>query len=232
MARIEGPILVTGGRRGLGAAMAEALAQAGAAVYASSRNGPAELKVARPGEIVPVRLDVRDGAQVKALFDDFDRAGVALTALINNAGVGYFRPFSELSIAELDEMLQTNLRGAFLCAQAAFQRFRSQGGGRIVNIGSICDHTALPENSGYAASKYGLRGLSEVIAQEGKAHGIRVSLVSPGAVWSDIWQGREGFHKEDMLAPADVAETIVDLLSRPQRVWLAQVTILPPKGIL
>ena len=232
MGRIDGSILVTGGRRGLGAAMAEALALAGAAVYASSRTGPAELKVAGPGEIVPVRLDVREEAQVEALFESFDRAGVALTALINNAGVGYFRPFSELKLAELDEMLDTNLRGAFLCAQAAFLRFRRQGGGRIVNIGSICDHTALPENSGYAASKYGLRGLSEVIAQEGKAHGIRVSLVSPGAVWSDIWQGREGFKKEDMLAPADVAETIVDLLSRPQRVWLAQVTILPLKGIL
>lgn len=225
-------MLVTGGRRGLGRAMAEALASAGAAVYASSRSATKAITLAQPGQIAEVPLDVRSEESVRALFEGLDRVGAKLTALINNAGVGTFKPFTALTAAELREMLDTNLVGAFLCAQEAFRRFQAQGGGRIVNIGSICDQQPIVECSAYSASKYGLRGLSEVLGQEGKAHGIRVSLVSPGAVYTDIWEGRSGFSANDMLHPEDIAETIVDLLARPARVWLEQVTILPPRGVL
>jgi NADP-dependent 3-hydroxy acid dehydrogenase YdfG len=111
-------------------------------------------------------------------------------------------------------------------------RMRARGGGRIINMGSIADHRAIAGNSAYAASKFGLRGLSLTLAEEGADCGVRVSLVSPGAVATAIWADRDGFDPTEMLQPRDVAETVLDIVRRPLSVRLDEVRLLPPKGVL
>jgi NAD(P)-dependent dehydrogenase (short-subunit alcohol dehydrogenase family) len=228
-------VLVTGGTRGLGLAIANALAAQGARVITTSRRSNVRLHPStqlKPGEIFVANLDVTKEKTVDQLFSWIDRAFKSLDVLINNAGVGVFKPTDQISSAEWHTTIDTNLTGSFLCAQAAFRLMKKQKSGRIINIGSICDHVALPDNIAYAASKYGLRGLTEVLNEDGKGFGIRATLVSPGAVYTEIWHGRKGFKRQDMLEPSDVAEAIVDIARKPARVRIDEIRIVPPKGIL
>jgi short-subunit dehydrogenase len=155
-----------------------------------------------------------------------------LYGLVNNAGVGTFKPIVDLSLAEFEETLKTNLTGSFLCMREAARRMKSKGGGRIIQIGSISDHLTLPENGAYAASKFGTRALVGVLNEELKHHGVHCSLVSPGATLTEIWQGRSGFDPNDMISPDDIATTVTDILMRPKGVRIDEVKILPSKGVL
>ena len=109
---------------------------------------------------------------------------------------------------------------------------KEQGGGRMINIASVAGYIPIPENGAYGTSKYGVRGFSEILNEEGKPYNIRVSIVSPGVVFTDMSKERSGFHREDMLRPEDVAETVLDIAKRPLHVRIDEVKILPPKGIL
>jgi NAD(P)-dependent dehydrogenase (short-subunit alcohol dehydrogenase family) len=129
-------------------------------------------------------LDVRDEASVTHCFQALYKQYGRLDVLINNAGIGVFRPFEDISLAEWDDVLRTNLTGAFLCCRAAFPLLRNTGGGRIINIGSVADRVPLAGNAAYGASKFGLRGLSQILSEEGKDDRIRVTHLSLGAVYT------------------------------------------------
>lgn len=226
-------VVVTGGLRGLGQAMAQAMAREGAAVWATSRKASETQKGSpQPGEVREARLDVTDEASVTALFSRVVAAHGRLDVLVSNAGSGVFKPMEEMSLAEWEQVLSTNLTGAFLCCREAFRQMKAQGGGRIIVIGSIAAYVPLAGNTAYGASKWGLRGLCASLSEEGKAHGVRVSIVHPGATWTEIWHGREGFSAEDMLQPEDVAQSVLDIASRPLHVRIDEVRIVPPKGVL
>ncbi|MDY7228192.1 SDR family oxidoreductase [Hyalangium rubrum] len=227
-------VVVTGGVRGLGRTMADFMAREGAAVWVTSRQAPPPHPslVAAAGEVRAVRLDVTDEASVKELFAQVDAAYGRLDVLVNNAGVGVFKPVVETTLAEWDTMLRTNLTGTFLCSKEAFRRMQRQGGGRIITIASVSGYIPIVENGAYGASKYGVRGFCKILNEEGKAHSIRVSLVSPGAAYTDIWEGREGFDPRDMLQPEDIAESVLDIARRPLHVRIDEVKLLPPKGVL
>ncbi|WP_235885671.1 SDR family oxidoreductase [Paenibacillus cymbidii] len=227
-------VVITGGVRGLGRTMADYMAAEGAAVWVTSRTAPepSAALAARPGEVKPVRLDVTDEASVLELFRQVDAAYGRLDVLVNNAGVGAFKPVVDTTLAEWEWMLRTNLTGAFLCSKEAFRRMKEQGGGRIIAIASVSGYIPIAENGAYGASKYGLRGFCDILNEEGKRHNVRVSVVSPGAVYTDIWEGREGFDPGDMLQPEDVAETVLDIARRPLHVRIDEVKLLPPKGVL
>ncbi|RXT04549.1 SDR family oxidoreductase [Ammoniphilus sp. CFH 90114] len=227
-------VLITGGTRGLGKSISTLLAKEGASVLVTSRNAEPTLwkTPVKSGEIQDLHLDVTNEEEVKQVFEHLASVQGRLDILINNAGVGIFKSIEETTLTEWNEVIQTNLTGVFLCSREAFKTMKKQNGGRIINISSVAGYLPIPENGAYGSSKFGVRGLSAILNEEGKPYNIRVSIVSPGAIQTDMSKDRTSFCSEDMLQPEDVAETVLDISKRPLHVRIDEVKILPPKGIL
>jgi NAD(P)-dependent dehydrogenase (short-subunit alcohol dehydrogenase family) len=213
--------VVTGASRGIGAATAEAIASAGAHVVLAARDGEALDAVAARirdagGEATPAPTDVSDASDVERLFAAAQQAG-PLTALVCAAGVLVPAPFEQTTPEIWEQTLGVNLTGSFLCCRAAFTAMRAAGGGRIVNIGSLSGVYATEKFEGltaYNVSKYGVIGLTESIATEGKAHGVSAICVSPGAVDTEMLRLANPELRPG-LTPVDVAQLIVALLDSP-----------------
>jgi NAD(P)-dependent dehydrogenase (short-subunit alcohol dehydrogenase family) len=213
--------VVTGASRGIGAATAEALAAAGAHVVLAARDRQALAAVAgrirdAGGRGVPAPADVSNVDDVERLFAIAGDAGTP-AALVCAAGVLTSVPFAETTPGIWAETLGVNLTGAFLCCRAAFIAMRAAGEGRIVNIGSLSGVYATEKFPGLAAynvSKYGVIGLTEAIAVEGRQHGISAICVSPGAVDTEMLR-RANPALRPGLTPGDVAELILALLDSP-----------------
>ena len=213
--------VVTGASRGIGAAAAVALAAAGAHVVLAARDraalgGVAGLIGDAGGQATPVPADVSDEAAVERLFAEVSGIG-QVSALVCAAGVLTPALFAETSTAMWDETVGVNLRGTFLCCRAAFTAMVPAGEGRILNFGSLSGVYATEKFPGLAAynvSKYGVIGLTEAIAVEGKQHGISAICLSPGAVDTEMLR-RANPELRPGLTPDDVAELIVALLNSP-----------------
>jgi NAD(P)-dependent dehydrogenase (short-subunit alcohol dehydrogenase family) len=213
--------LVTGASRGIGAATAEAIAAAGARVALAARDGDALETVAdriraAGGEATPVPTDVSSIEEVERLFDALAATG-PVTALVCAAGVLTPAPFAETTPELWERTLAVNLTGSFLCCRSAFTAMRDAGGGRIVNIASLSGVYATEKFPGLAAynvSKFGVIGLTEAIATEGRELGISAVCLSPGAVDTEML-ARANPELRPGLTPADVAELIVALLDSP-----------------
>lgn len=227
------PILVTGASRGIGRAIAAACAERGGRVIGTSRQAPPPAGDApRAGQVDLVHLDLSDRKSVDSLFDWLEELALGLGVLVNNAGIGVFGPLETLSPEDWERVLTVNLTGAFLCTQRALPIMKRQGGGRIINVGSVADHTPFESCAAYCASKYGLRGLTEVTTEEGKANRVFATLVSPGAVATEIWSERPEFDLSDMLTPETIARMVAHVAGEPLEVRLDRIDILPPKGTL
>jgi 3-oxoacyl-[acyl-carrier protein] reductase len=179
--------VVTGGGRGLGAAIAEELAAQGAAVAVADRDaelvcGTAERLVSGGGHATAHVADVVDPQQVAALFDEVLVAHDRLDVLVNNAGIGAVAPAEELSYEQWSRTLAVNLTGTFLCAQGAARHMLPAGRGVIVNIGSVFAASGMPMRAAYAASKHAVVGLTKALAVEWAARGIRVVAIDPAYV--------------------------------------------------
>jgi NAD(P)-dependent dehydrogenase (short-subunit alcohol dehydrogenase family) len=213
--------VITGASRGIGAATAAAVAAAGAHVVLAARDGAALDGLAgrirgAGGQATPVPTDVSDEAEVERLFATVTGIG-PLSALVCAAGVLTPAPFATTTSAMWDETLGVNLTGTFLCCRAAFTAMMGAGEGRLINIGSLSGVYATEKFPGLAAynvSKYGVIGLTEAIAVEGKEHGISAICLSPGAVDTDMLR-RANPALRPGLTPGDVAELIVALLDSP-----------------
>ncbi len=207
--------LITGAGRGIGAATARRFAAAGAAVAICART-PTQLDEtaaairAQGGEVLALAGDISDAAFVARLFAATQARWGRLDVLVNNAGVIDVRPFLDLDPATWDHILNVNLRAAYLCSQAAFQQMAGQGGA-ILNISSLSGVRGtekFPGFTAYIVSKYGLLGLTESLAVEGKPYGIRVNAVSLGAVDTAMLAQAAPFLKTDT-TPDQVAETLL-----------------------
>ncbi len=213
--------LVTGASRGIGAATAEAIAAAGARVVLAARDSEALDAVAAGirsagGEAMAVPTDVSKSAEVERLVAAAGRAG-PLAALVCAAGELTRASFLETTPEIWDQTLAVNLTGAFLCCRAAFAAMRQAEEGRIVTISSLSGVYATEKFPGLAAynvSKYGVIGLTEAIAVEGKEHGISAICISPGAVDTEMLR-RANPALRPGLTPGDVADLIVALLDSP-----------------
>ena len=220
--------LVTGAGSGIGSGIAAALARAGCRVavnYHDTPDGAVQTVAAirqSGGEAFAVHGDVRISGAVKAMVDEVVERTGALDVLVNNAGVQTWTPFLDVSEEEWDLVIDTNLKGCFLCTQAAARQMKVRGRGTIVNIGSGCNKVPFPQLVAYTASKGGIEMLTKVAAVELGPHGIRVNCVAPGAIdiertrleeanYAETWGrvtplGRVG-------VPKDVAEAVVFLAS-------------------
>jgi len=213
--------VVTGASRGIGAATARALAGAGAHVVLAARDHDALAEVATTiraagGNATPVRADVSKPGDVEQLFAVAGQAG-QLAALVCAAGVLTSAPLAETTLEIWEDTLGVNLTGSFLCCRAAFTAMRAAGEGRIVNISSLSGIYATEKFPGLAAynvSKYGVIGLTEAIAVEGRQHGISAICVSPGAVDTQMLR-RANPELRPGLTPGDVAKLILALLDSP-----------------
>lgn len=234
MARV---CIVTGGTRGIGWAVAEALLAGGdeVAITGTSpeRVADAERRLAEApgaaGRVMGIRCDVRDAAGVDAAIAAVVARFGGLDVLVNNAGVGMGVPVAELSHDEWHRILETNLTGVFNCCHAAIPHLKAGGGGWIVNVSSLASKNPFPGGAAYCASKAGLNAFSDALMQEVRYDNIRVCCVLPGSV-ATAFSGRSEAEGADWrLQPADVALAIVDVLAHPPRSLPSRVEIRPSK---
>jgi 3-oxoacyl-[acyl-carrier protein] reductase len=225
--------VVTGGTRGIGRAIADALLRSGAAVAicGRSREGAeqvaAELNRSTGGEVVGVEADVTNWEQAARLFDTANSRFGGLDILVNNAGAGIFRPIQELTAENWRATIDLNLTGVFYCCHHALPLLRKSGAGYIIQISSLAGTNAFPGGSAYNASKFGVNGFSESIMQDLRYENIRVSYIMPGSVDTDF-SPRQGAAAWK-IAPADVAEVVLNLLRMPQRTLISRVEMRPSK---
>lgn len=225
--------LVTGAGRGIGRAVAEALAAEGARLVLAGRTASALEEVAaalrgRGAEAEIVSGDVGEEADaarmVGAALERFGR----LDVLVNNAGVGALGTLEETDPATFDRLYRTNVRGPFLLMRAALPAMRRQGGGTIVNMASLAAVNAVPRRAAYAATKWALLGMSRSVLQEVRSAGIRVIVVEPGSTWTEFGHDpakRAEAHK--FLRPEDVAAAVVAVLKLSDRATVSEIEIRP-----
>jgi NAD(P)-dependent dehydrogenase (short-subunit alcohol dehydrogenase family) len=223
--------IVTGGTRGIGFAIARSLRQQGAAVAITGTDegrvaAAAQELRAGDGHVLGVRADVRRHEDVQALFERVAASFGGVDILINNAGVGAFRPVADMSVEEWHRTIETNLTGVFYCCHAALPVMKQRGGGWIINISSLASKNAFVNGAAYCASKSALNAFSEALMQEVRYDGVRVAYVLPGSV-NTGFGGLANTKSEWALQPDDVAEVVLDLLAHPTRSLPSRVEIRP-----
>jgi len=223
--------VVTGGGRGIGAAIAEALAALGATVVVCGRSAgllestAAGLRAAG-GRVEALQMDVQDLASVERGAERVRQAQGRVDILVNNAGIGGFGgPLHQMPPGEWDAVLNTNLRGVYYCIRA-FVPLMLERGGHIVNISSIAGKNPLPNGAAYSASKWGLNGLSYSVAEELRGRNIRVSVVCPGSVDTEL-SPHAGKDPKKMLQPADVAHVVAMLVTQTPQSFASEVVLRP-----
>ena len=229
MGFLEGKVaLVTGGNRGIGRGIAEALATEGATVVLTARSEAGAGQAAQEigGSALGFACDVRSQEQVERLFRRIDETAGGPDILVNNAGVGVFGPVARMDPEAWRTVIETNLNGPFYCCREAVPRMRKRGGGYILNISSLAGKNPFANGAAYNASKFGLNGFSEALMMEVRYDGIRVSYLMPGSVATEFGSGSQ--EKSDWaLKPADVAEVVLDLLRSPARALFSRVEMRP-----
>jgi len=222
-------VIVTGASRGIGLAATRLLAAEGAKVFGVARTPP------EPSDVVDgvsfLQADVRDRAQVeKAVSAALDEAG-RIDTLVNNAGIEIVKPLGETTDEEYDDMLDTNLKGAFFFVTAVLPTMQRQRAGHLIFVNSVSGVRGFAEDAVYTASKFGLTGLADALDEELRAQGIRVTGIHPGATDTSLayesWSPPDDPQRPYFLQAEDVAEAIVYAASQPRRVVIKQLIIMP-----
>lgn len=230
--------IVTGGSRGIGRGIAEALLADGWCVHFCSKN-PASVEealrelrehLAGRGDLVQGRaVDVRNQEEVDAFVRGvLDREG-RIDCLVNNAGLAHFAPVDELTGDQWREVLQTNLDGCFYFLHAVAPAMKRQGNGWIFNISSLAGKNPFAGGGAYNASKFGLIGLSEAAMLDLRPHGVRVASILPGSVDTGFGPRSGGRDRSWMLRPEDIASMVLHLLSYPPNALPSLVEMRPSR---
>jgi 3-oxoacyl-[acyl-carrier protein] reductase len=224
--------LVTGAGRGIGAAIAQKLAALGATAVLCGRTlntleqTAAAIRSAG-GQVRVEQCDVSNLASVQALAASIEQTFGQLDILVNNAGVGSFSsPLHEVTPETWEKILNTNLRGVFYCIRAFAPMMIRGKSGYIINISSLAGKNALPNGAAYAASKWGLNGLSYSVAEELRSHNIRVSVICPGSVDTQLGP-HTGKDSGKMLKPQDVAHVVAMLVTQAPQSFASEVLLRP-----
>lgn len=230
-------ILITGGTTGIGRAIAILLASQGAKVMIFGRHQDdldEALKDIRAagGEVLGLTADVSDPEDIQHVFQEFDRQMEKLDILINNAALGY-GPITDGGYPEWEYILKTNLLGYMAMTHEAVERMKASGWGHIVNIGSMSADVREKDSSVYVATKAGIQGFSEALRKEVNPIGIKVTLIEPGAVGTDMQsqyspaEQRERIGKMKMLRAEDIAACVLYTITQPKRCDVVSLQIRP-----
>jgi len=229
--------LVTGAGRGIGRAVAGALAGAGAHVVLAARSRgdiesvAADLTSARH-EALAIACDVRDPAQVRELVDAAVGRFGGLDILVNNAGIFRIASVEETDDATWDAIVDTNLKGSFLVTRAALPHLVARRG-HVINMVSLAGRSVFRGNGAYCASKWGLLGFTNVLREEMRSHGVRVTSLLPGAVDTPIWDAAGGtWDRSRMMQPETVARLVVEICTQPPEASTDEVVVAPTGGKL
>ena len=234
MGQLEGKVaIITGAGTGIGKGIARAFAHEGADLALASRNqanleATAQELAPTGRKIIVVPTDVTDEASVIALFErtlaEFGRIDI----LINNSGTFDGGPFEELSLETWRKVLDVNLTGPFLCAREAMKIMKRQGGGRIINIGSISAQMCRPNAAPYNTTKHGLVGLTKSIALEGRDYNVVASALHPGNVLTERRAASSAPQDaEPMMTVDELAATAVTMAALPLHVNMLEAIVLP-----
>lgn len=227
--------IVTGGTKGIGRGIAEALVKAGVNVCLSARSRKEideallALSALDGGDVTGIASDVRNYTQIQALFELTSSQFGGLDILVNNAGIGMFQTVEEMSPEDFRAVLETNLFGVFYCCHEAIPLMKQRGGGYIINISSLAGANAHPEMAAYNASKFALNGFSEALMQEVRYDGIKVSYIMPGSVNTEFGGDSPSDKNSWQLQPSDIARVVIDLLRHDERSLPSRVEIRPSK---
>jgi len=230
--------VVTGSSRGIGFAIPNAFASRGMQVVLTARTEDELRKAAAAlgsgSSVHTVRADIRKPADADLMVKDTVQRFGGVDVLVNNAGVGKFANVADFSIDDWQQVLETNLSGAFYCCRAAIPEMKRRGGGYIVNISSLAGKNPFAGGAAYCASKSALNAFSEALMQEVRYDNIRVSYIMPGSVSTGFGVGGESelstrLGADWKIAPEDVAEVVVELVTLNQRSLASRVELRPSR---
>jgi NAD(P)-dependent dehydrogenase (short-subunit alcohol dehydrogenase family) len=228
--------IVTGAGSGIGRAIAECFAAEGVKVVLAARRQETLNEVAREiatagGEAIVVPADVTKERDVAALFAKARETFGRVDILVNNAGMANFKPTEETTLAEWEQVIDVNLTAVFLCSREAVKIMKAQGGGRIVNIGSIAGEAPRPHAMSYNTTKAAVEGLTRSLTLDGRGYGVVASIIHPGAAATGFTKGRlpgPGPTPQDyLMAPEQIARVALLMCTLPPEVNLFEATILP-----
>jgi 3-oxoacyl-[acyl-carrier protein] reductase len=234
---LKGKIVwITGSGRGIGRSIALSLAAHGAHVVLSARTISDIEAVAleitsQGGQAVAMPCDVRHADQIKRVVVAVERTHGPIEVLINNAGVAVFNKIIDTSESDWDTMMETNVKGAFLCSQSVLPGMIERKSGHIINMVSVAGRTPYFNNAAYCASKYGLLGFTDVLRMEARKHGIRVTSLMPGATDTLIW-GEAEVDSARMMPADEIANAITAILLTGEKAMMEEVVIRPMGGDL
>lgn len=223
--------LITGASRGIGLAIAKSLAAMGAKISVCARDAGKLIAVAADLErhgitVLAVPADVSRATDIAPLVLKTEQSLGPIEILVNNAGIGVFSPIQESSETDWDAVLDTNLKSVFLLSRAVAPGMISRRSGHIVNIASLAGKNAFAGGGIYCASKWGLLGLTECMAEDLRPHGIRVSAVCPGSVATDFSPPSKKDPRK-MLQPEDVAHAVAMIVTQAPQSFISEVLLRP-----
>jgi NAD(P)-dependent dehydrogenase (short-subunit alcohol dehydrogenase family) len=219
--------------KGIGLAIAQSLVAEDAKVVISSRHqGDVDKTVesldpSAQNQVIGRVCDVRDSDQVSDLIQRCVETFGGIDVLVNNAGIGIFRSVEEMSLQEWRDTLATNLDGVFYGCHFAIPEMKKDGGGFIINVGSLAGVNAFPQGAAYNASKFGLVGFSEALMQEVRYDDIRVANIMPGSVVTEFSRTQD--KSSWKLSASDVAQVVVETLKRDPRCLTSRIEMRPSK---
>jgi 3-oxoacyl-[acyl-carrier protein] reductase len=223
--------LVTGGSRGIGRAIAIALAKLGARVAVCGRDSEKLCVTADQLRKITAKVlwqtaDVTDAGQVAKLVAETEAELGSIGVLVNNAGIGLFGPAHEKSEEDWDRVLNANLKSIFLVSRAVIPSMIRNGRGDIINISSLAGRNTFAGGGIYCASKWGVQGLSGCMAEDLREHGIRVSVICPGSVATEF-SGRGGKNSGKALEAEDVAHAVATIVTQRAGSFISEIQVRP-----
>ncbi|MBI3194433.1 MAG: SDR family NAD(P)-dependent oxidoreductase [Ignavibacteriae bacterium] len=225
--------IVTGAGKGIGKAIALALAKQGCDIVVASRTQSDIDKVAREIEqlgrkSLAIRCDVSVEEDVQRLINETFKQFARIDILVNNAGIGTFASVADLNVSDFDKMWETNMRGTFLCTKAVLPYMKEQKSGEIINIASLAGRNAFKGGAGYAATKWAMIGFARCLMLEVREHNIRVITICPGSVDTDFHpESSKGKDTSRVPKAEDIAKIVVDALKMPRHVMVSEIDVRP-----
>lgn len=228
-------ICITGASRGLGKALAEACDAEGARLVLGARTQPdLEAVTGACRDALHLQTDVRIASEVDALVKVALTEFGGLDVMINNAGLAIYGPVESLSAGEVDEIIDTNVKGVIYGSQAAFRHMKDQHRGHIVNIGSIAGKLHLPNEAVYNASKWAVTGFTGTLRLEAERYGVKVTNVCPGGIHTPFWREMDFYPFPDHIDPErdfmkaeDVAQSVVQILATSAAFAVPELVMVP-----
>lgn len=216
----SGVVLITGASMGLGEAIARLLAAEGRRVCIMARSASRlnELAEQIDGQVIPMACDITDAAALEQAVATLESEHGPIDALINNAAVFDMRPFWEQAPEKIGQIIDTNLKGLIYTTRVVVPHMRARQAGRIINIASVAGTRGVPQQATYCASKHGVLGFADALAQELQPEGISVSTLCPGGINTPLWTDKGVDYPGDLsrtMPPEEVAELVAFILSRP-----------------